>query len=125
MKTIYRVPLTLAVGLIITGCVSRKEIVQFKRSLANIEEKQGRLEERSARLDSLLYAYGQLLQSMKAEAGIYSDQIQQRLDNLEAGLEDLSTLYSQSYSKGSQKKTMPGSLSGDTTIQFQIDPKKL
>lgn len=110
------------------GCVSRKEIVQFKQDLADIKERNRVLEERSARLDSLLSAYGQILQTMKAEMSLYSEQNQQQLNNLEARIEDLSSLYSQSYSKRTQPVYSPLSSDttrADTTGLVLVDPKKL
>jgi len=118
--------LLLATSLL-NGCVSRREIIQFKQDLATVQEQNRRLEERSSRLDSLLTAYSQLLQTMKAEMSLYSEEIQQRLNNLDAGLEDLSSLYSQSYQRRSSPIDRP--VSSDTTPETahlsQVDPKKL
>lgn len=115
-------------GLLLTGCVSRREIIQFKQSLADIEERNKRLEERSARLDSLLTEYSQLLRAMKVEMGLKSDQLEQRLNNLDAKLDDLSSLYAQSYSRSGRTGRItpaPETTSADTTTLVQIDPKKL
>ena len=115
-------------AILLAGCVSRKEIVQFKQDLSDIKQRNRVLEERSARLDSLLTAYGQILQTMKAEMSLYSEQNQQQLNNLEARIEDLSSLYSQSYSKRPQKEYTPVSsdtAKTDTTGLVLVDPKKL
>jgi tol-pal system protein YbgF len=115
-------------ALSLSGCVSRKEIVQFKQDLAELKQRNRILEERSSRLDSLLTAYGEILKTMKAEMSLYSEQQQQQLNNLEARIEDLASLYSQSYSRKPQKEYTPivtDTFRTDTTSLVQVDPKKL
>lgn len=128
MRASSKLLLVVLTGLLLNGCVSRREIIQFKRDLADVKERNQRLEERSARLDSLLTAYGQLLQTMKAETELNSDQLQQRLSHLEAGLNDLTSLYSQSYSRNTRREIAPvpaDTTVKDTSAKVEVDPKKL
>src|SRR4030067_300325 len=130
MRPIFRLTFLVLAALILSGCVSRKEIIQFQRDLADIKQRTRVLEERSARLDSLLTAHEQILQTMKAEMSLYSDQMQQRLNNLEASLEDLGSLYSQSYNRKPARTTAPvypdtSTPAADTAALLGVDPKKL
>ncbi len=128
MKSLSKLLILLVCSISLSGCVSRKEIVQFKQDLADIKERNRVLEERSARLDSLLTAYGGILQTMKAEMSLYSEQQQQQLNNLEARIEDLASLYSQSYTRKPQREFTPVSTDtsrSDTASLIQVDPKKL
>ena len=128
MKYLSRLLILTLSAFVLAGCVSRREIIQFKQDLTDIKERNKVVEERSARLDSLLTAYGQILQTMKAEMSLYSEQNQQQLNNLEARIEDLSSLYSQSYSKKTQREyapISPDTARADTTGLVLVDPKKL
>jgi tol-pal system protein YbgF len=127
-KTFWSYVILVGVTLaVMSGCVSRKEIIQFKESLTYLEEKNKALEERSARLDSLLNEYVQTISTVQAEMSLYSDQLQQRFNNLEARMDDLGSLYSNS-SRGTTAIIRPGvgdSLGFDSTGVLRVDPKKL
>jgi len=126
MRLSFKLVFLALVALTVSGCVSRKEIIQFQKDLADLNQRNRVLEERSARLDSLLTSYGQILQTMQAEMSVYSDQMQHRLNNLEARIEDLGSLYSQSYNRKPSQTAPP--VSADTTgtsAMLDVDPKKL
>lgn len=114
--------------LVFSGCVSRKEIVQFKDSLRTVENQTQNLEERSARLDSLLTEYTLTLKSLRAESSQRSDDLDQRMNNIEARLEDLLSLYSQSYNRSNRndKASIPADAGRTDSVSLvQVDAKQL
>jgi tol-pal system protein YbgF len=114
------------------GCASRREIVRFKEQLNYLEKSNQRLEEKIAKIDSLLLEQTNSMHKLRADFNNSWEQTTERLNILEGKFEESTSRSIQLYHKMDElKKPIPRSDSTDlvrtdsSQIQVSLEAKKL
>lgn len=111
------------------GCASRQEIVRFKEQMDYLEQSNQRLEERNARLDSLLSYQNELIQKLRADFKSSLSEIEERVSASENKLDDLTDFFSRSFKKleSTPKSPPPVDTNPKTSpsTSVQIDARQL
>ena len=121
----------LLLVMLYSGCASRREIVRLKNQADFLEQSNRRLEERTARLDSLLREQIELTSRMRADLASTLGGMDERMGIVESKLEDLSHRFPELTRKMEQVKREistrkdTGSVSDTSTVMFNVDPKQL
>ncbi len=119
--------LSLCLLAFITGCASRQEIVRFKEQMDYLEESNQRLEQKNARLDSLLSYQNELIQKLRADFKSSLSEIEERVGASENKLDDLTDFFSRSFKKLESAPKLPPDTTPKTShsTSVQIDAKQL
>jgi tol-pal system protein YbgF len=132
--TRLRILLIVSFLLLLTlfsGCASRREIVRLKNQADFLEQSNRRLEERTARLDSLLREQIELTSRMRADLASTLGGMDERMGIVESKLEDLSHRFPELTRKMEQVKREIStrkdtvSVSDTSTVMVNVDPKQL
>ncbi len=129
-KILLMVALPL-VALFLPGCATRREIVRLKNQADFLENSSRRLEERAARLDSLLNEEIDLTNKLTADLATNLSQMDERMGIVESKLEDLGHRFPELSRKMEQVKremsTQKDSASASDTggVSVSVDPKQL
>jgi tol-pal system protein YbgF len=129
-KKLLVVALPLA-ALLLPGCATRREIVRLKNQADFLENSNRRLEERAARLDSLLNQEIELTNKLSADLATNLLQMDERMGIVESKLEDLGHRFPELSRKMEQVKremsTQKDSASTSDTgrVSVSVDPKQL
>lgn len=121
----------LLLVMLYSGCASRREIVRLKNQADFLEQSNRRLEERTARLDSLLREQIELTSRMRADLASTLGGMDERMGIVESKLEDLSHRFPELTRKMEQVKREistrkdTGSVSDTSTVMVNVDPKQL
>lgn len=126
-KTIKAGLFSLALLILLSGCATRWQVDGFKREL---EERNQRLEDRTAQLDSLLREEIELTNRLRADLSSTLGGMDERMGIVESKLEDLGHRFPELYQKidlvkqqVSKKDT--GGISDSTKALINVDPKQL
>lgn len=121
----------LLLVMLYSGCASRREIVRLKNQADFLEHSNKRLEERTARLDSLLEEQIELTSRMRADLASTLGGMDERMGIVESKLEDLGHRFPELTRKMEQVKREistrkdTGSVSDTSTVMVNVDPKQL
>lgn len=121
----------LLVVMLFSGCASRREIVRLKNQADFLEQSNQRLEERTARLDSLLEEQIELTSRMRADLASTLGGMDERMGIVESKLEDLGHRFPELTRKMEQVKREIStrkdtvSVSDTSTVMVNVDPKQL
>ena len=121
----------LLLVMLYSGCASRREIVRLKNQADFLEQSNRRLEERTARLDSLLREQIELTSRMRADLASTLGGMDERMGIVESKLEDLSHRFPELTRKMEQVKREIStrkdtvSVSDTSTVMVNVDPKQL
>ena len=122
----------LLVTLAFSGCATRREIVRLKNQADFLQESNQRLEERSARLDSLLEEQIELTNRLRADLATTLSGMDERMGIVESKLEDLGHRFPELSRKMEQVKREISTTKQDTasaadtsSVMVNVDPKQL
>jgi tol-pal system protein YbgF len=130
LRILSVVILLLAVTLF-CGCASRREIVRLKNQADFLEQSNRRLEQRTARLDSLLQEEIDLTNRLRADLASTLEGMDERMGIVESKLEDLGQRFPELSRRMeqvkremyTQKDTV--SVSDTSAVAMNVDPKQL
>lgn len=122
----------LLVTLLFSGCATRREIVRLKNQADFLQESNQRLEERSARLDSLLEEQIGLTNRLRADLATTLSGMDERMGIVESKLEDLGHRFPELSRKMEQVKREISTTKKDTAsaadtsgVMVNVDPQQL
>ena len=125
------VVILLLVVMLFAGCASRREIVRLKNQADFLEESNRRLEEQTARLDSLVEEQIQLTNRLRADLASTLGGMDERMGIVESKLEDLGHRFPELSRKMEQVKREIStrkdtvSVSDTSAVAVNVDPKQL
>jgi tol-pal system protein YbgF len=127
----YCVVFLLFAAMLFSGCASRREIVRLKNQADFLERSNQRLEERTARLDSLLLEQIGLTNRLRADLASTLGGMDERMGIVESKLEDLGHRFPELSRKMEQVKREIStkkdtvSVSDTSAVAVNVDPKQL
>ncbi len=129
-KTLNAGFLLLTAFFLLSGCASRWQIEGLKRQVDSLEKSNLRLEDRTAKLDSLLREQMELTNRLRADLASTLDGMDERMGIVESKLEDLGHRFPELYQKidlvkreVSKKET--AEVSDTTKPLIDVDPQQL
>jgi tol-pal system protein YbgF len=128
ISLIIALPLVM---LLFSGCATRREIVRLKNQADFLENSNRRLEERTARLDSLLREQIESSNRLRADISTTLSEMDERMEIVESKLVDLGDRFPELSRKveqvkremSTQKDSTAASDSGG--VKVSVDPKQL
>jgi tol-pal system protein YbgF len=131
LRMLFFLSLPLA-ALLLSGCATRREIVRLKNQADFLQESNQRLEERGARLDSLLAEQIELTNRLRADLATTLSGMDERMGIVESKLEDLGHRFPELSRKMEQVKREISTTKKDTasaadtsSVMVNVDPKQL
>jgi tol-pal system protein YbgF len=129
----FRTLLVFAIPLVIlltSGCATRREIVRLKNQADFLESSNRRLEEQSARLDSLMSEQIEQTNRLRVDLATTLSEMDERMGIVESKLEDLGQRFPELSRKMEQVKremsTKKDTTAADTgAVRVNVDPKQL
>lgn len=118
----------LGFSLLLSGCVSRREIVRFQEQLDYLEESNHHLEKDVASLDSLLKAQMEENQRLRADLSSTLGSIDDRLSMLEGRAEESGHRFTQLEKQMEKREFSPQDTAGlpdSLKMKVSLDPQKL
>lgn len=118
----------LGVCFLLSGCVSRREIVRFQEQLDYLEESNHHLEKDVASLDSLLKAQLDENQRLRADLSSTLGSIDDRLSMLEGRVEESGHRFTELEKQMESREVSPQDTSGlpdSLKMIVSLDPQKL
>lgn len=117
--------------LLFSGCATRREIVRLKNQADFLENSNRRLEERTARLDSLLREQIESSNRLRADLSTTLSEMDERMGIVESKLVDLGDRFPELSRKVEQVKREMSTKKDSTTasdsggVRVNVDPKQL
>jgi tol-pal system protein YbgF len=129
-----KIPLIIALPLVMllfSGCATRREIVRLKNQADFLENSNRRLEERTARLDSLLREQIESSNRLRADLSTTLSEMDERMGIVESNLVDLGDRFPELSRKVEQVKREMSTKKDSTAasdsggVKVNVDPKQL
>jgi tol-pal system protein YbgF len=129
----FRITLIVSFSLLVvffSGCASRREIVRLKNQADFLEKSNERLEDRTAKLDSLIREQIELSNRLRADLATILGGMDERMEIVESKLEDLGHRFPELSRKMEQVKKeistqRDTSKVSDTSTVINVDPEQL